>query len=65
MLDRETLAGAAEAGHHLVDDKQDVVATADFRDYRPVLLYRRHRASGRAHHRLGDKCGDRVGAVAW
>ena len=29
MLDGETPAGAAEAGHHFVGDQQDVVALAD------------------------------------
>ena len=40
-----------------------VVAIADLANLRPVFLDRRHDAAARAHHRLGDKSGDRVGAV--
>lgn len=41
MLNGEGLARAAEAGHDLVGDEQDVVLAADFGDPRGIALWRR------------------------
>ena len=65
-LDREVLvapagAGAAEPGHHLVGDEQDVVAPADLGDGAPVVVGRREAGAGGAGDRLEHEGGDRVG----
>ncbi len=58
MFEREELAGAADAGQHLVGDEQHAVAIADFADAR-VVARRRHGGAGRrAADRLGDERGD-------
>ena len=57
------VAGAAEAGDHLVADQHDVVLVEDRLDRREVGL-RRHDDAARAHHRLGDHRRDRVGSLA-
>ena len=41
VLAREPPAGAAEAGHHLVEDQQDPVAVADLADRLQVAVGRR------------------------
>ena len=65
-LDRQVLvapapAGAPEAGHHLVGDEQDVVATADVGDGPPVVVGRVEAGAGGAGDRLEQERGDRVG----
>ena len=57
VLDGEHLAGAAEAGLHLVGDEEDAVAVEDFLDALEVAG-RRHQDAALAHHRLGDEGGD-------
>ena len=58
----EHVAGAPEAGDHLVGDQQHAVAVADFTYPRPVVR-RRHDDAAGALDRLGDECGNRVGAL--
>ena len=53
-------AGSAHAAHHLVEDQQHAVLVADLADAAEIALGRRHRAQGRADHRLGDEGHDRV-----
>ena len=59
MFEREPLAGAAEAGDHLVGDQQHLVAVADLAQAGEVVVGRRVDAA-RALDRLGDHRGDRV-----
>ena len=54
----EQRAGAAHAAHHLIEDQQHAVAIADLADALEVAGNRRHRAHGRADHRLDDESGD-------
>ena len=56
------LAGAAEAGHHLVGNQQHAMTVAHRADQRPVVLGRHDDAAG-ALHRLGDEGGHGVGAL--
>jgi hypothetical protein len=63
VLDREALAGAPEAGHHLVGDQQHAVPSADLGQPRPVLLRRDQRPAARADDRLGDDGGHRLGPL--
>jgi hypothetical protein len=46
MLDCEILAGAADAGHHLIGDQENAVAAADFGDALDVTFGGRDRAEG-------------------
>ena len=59
VLAGEPAAGAAEAGHHLVEDQQDAVPVADLADRLQVAVGRRDDAV-RARHRLEDDRGDGV-----
>src|SRR5262249_991132 len=45
-------------------DEQDVVAVADLADGLEIAGRRRHRAQGRADHRLGDEGSHVLGALA-
>ncbi len=58
----ERLAGAAEAGDHLVEHEQDAVRVADLAQPLEIAL-RRHQAAGRAGDRLDEAGGDVLGAV--
>ena len=60
VLDREQLAGAAEAGLHLVDDEQDPLAVAD-RAQPLEELRRRGDEAALALDGLDDDRGDRLG----
>ena len=57
MLDAEQLAGAAQAGLHLVGDEEHVVLVADFPQARPVVVGG-HDRPRLALHRLGHHGGD-------
>ena len=62
VLAREPLAGAAEAGHHLVADEQDPVPVARLADRLQVPVGRDDDPV-RAHDRLEDDRGDGVRAL--
>ena len=55
------IAGAPKAADHLVDDEQHVVLLEHRLDLFEIGR-RRHEHAARAHDRLGDKGGDRLGA---
>ena len=57
MLAGEPPSGAAEAGHHLVENEQDAVAVAHLAD-RAQVAVRRHDDPVRARDRLEDDGGD-------
>ena len=59
MIDREPLAGAAEAGHHLVADHQDAVLRAQLAHALHVAVGRHEDAVG-AGDGLEDECRDRL-----
>ena len=61
VVDREPLAGAAEAGHHLVADQQDPVPVARLADRLQVAVGRDDHAV-RAGDRLEDHGRDRLAA---
>ena len=63
VLVAEGASGAAEAGHDLVGDQQDVVAIADLADSRPVPFGRDEGAAARTHDRLAHERGNRVRAL--
>ena len=58
-VDREPLAGPAEAGHHLVGDVDDAVAVADLADAGQVAV-RRDQDAGRPGDRLEHQRRDRA-----
>ena len=58
-LDREPLAAAPEAGHHLVGDEHDAVAVAEV-THALQVAGRRHEDAVGAHDRLEDDRRDRV-----
>ena len=62
VVDREPLAGAAEAGHHLVGDQQDPVPVADLADRLQVAVGRDDDPV-RADDGLEDHGGDGVRAL--
>ena len=62
LLYRVQAAGAAHAAHHLVSDQQDAIAVAQRAQAFPVTGWCRHGAQGGAHHGLGHKGDDLVGA---
>src|SRR5260370_6711815 len=55
VIDRESPAGAAEAGHHFVGYQDHVVAIANLANLRPVFFYRRAHPPPRSPHLLGYK----------
>ncbi len=61
-LRREGLAGAAEAGDHLVEHQQDTVLVADFPQPLEIALGRNENA-GRSGDRLDEARGDVLRAV--
>ena len=54
-------SGAAHAAHHFIENEQHAVAVADRADPLEVVGDRRHRARGRADHRLGHEGDDLIG----
>ena len=58
----ESVAEAAEAGDHFVEDQQNAVAVANRAQLFQITLGRRQHA-GRSGHRLDDDGGDGRGAV--
>ena len=59
VLAGEHLAGATEAGYHLIGDEQDAVLVADFAQHWPIVVRRHHRSHGTGN-RLGDDARDRI-----
>ena len=57
------VAGAGEAADHLVGDEGDVVL-GQHRLHLLEIGLGRHQHAARAHHRLGDEGGDRLGSLA-
>jgi hypothetical protein len=55
-------AGSTKTGHHLIGDEQDAVTIADLANPLKIAGSCGNRTERRAHHRLGNECGNIVSA---
>ncbi len=61
----EIATAATDAGHHLIDNKFDIICITNLSDALPIAVFRYDGTGRGPHDRLGDEGADRFGAFVF